>query len=79
MSTGLLITLVVIAAVVLGAVVVLTTARKTDVRGAGALSRETRQRDRAAKRDARDATRAAEQVVTQTTALACSSTARPSH
>ena len=70
MSTGLLITLVVIAAVVLGAVVVLTTARKTDVRGAGALSRETRQRDRAAKRDARDATRAAEQVVTQTTALA---------
>jgi len=38
MNTGLLITLVVIAVVVLGAVVVLTTARKTDVRGAGALS-----------------------------------------
>lgn len=70
MSTGLLITLVVIAAVVLGAVVVLTTARKTDVRGAGALSRETRQRDRAAKRDARDATRATEQMAAQTTALA---------
>ena len=70
MSTGLLITLVVIAVVVLGAVVVLTTARKTDVRGAGALSRETRQRDRAAKRDARDATRAAEQVTVQTTAIA---------
>ena len=70
MNTGLLITLVVIAVVVLGAVVVLTTARKTDVRGAGALSRETRQRDRAAKRDAREATRAAEHVTAQTTALA---------
>ena len=46
MSTGLVIAIVVIAAVVFGAIVVMTTARSTDVRGAGALSRETRSRDR---------------------------------
>lgn len=48
MSTGFLIAIVVIAAVVLGALVVLTTARSTDVRGAGALARETRKNDRKA-------------------------------
>ena len=48
MSTGLVIAIVVIAAVAFGAIVVLTTARSTDVRGAGALSRETRSRDRKA-------------------------------
>lgn len=48
MSTGFVIAIVVIAAVVFGAIVVLTTARSTDVRGAGALSRETRSRDRKA-------------------------------
>jgi len=46
MSTGIVITIVVIAAVVFGAIVVLTTARSSEVRGAGALSRETRSRDR---------------------------------
>lgn len=49
MNTGLLIAIVVVAAVVLGAIVVLTTARSTEVRGAGALSRETRSRDKKAK------------------------------
>lgn len=46
MSTGFVIAIVVVAAVVFGAIVVLTTARSTEVRGAGALSRETRKRDR---------------------------------
>ncbi|MEY2710990.1 MAG: hypothetical protein RL487_773 [Actinomycetota bacterium] len=46
MSTAAIIAIAAIAAVVLGAVVVVTTARQTDVRGAGALSRETRKRDR---------------------------------
>lgn len=46
MSTGTIIAIVVLAAIVLGAAVVLTTARSTDVRGAGALSRETRSRDK---------------------------------
>jgi cytochrome b6-f complex iron-sulfur subunit len=48
MSTAAIIAIVAIAAAVLGAVVVVTTARQTDVRGAGALSRETRKRDRKA-------------------------------
>ena len=48
MSTAAIIAIVAIAAVVLGAIVVVTTARQTDVRGAGALSRETRKRDRKA-------------------------------
>ena len=48
MSTAAIIAIVAIVAVVLGAVVVVTTARQTDVRGAGALSRETRKRDRKA-------------------------------
>jgi cytochrome b6-f complex iron-sulfur subunit len=46
MSTGLVIAIVVIAAIVFGAIVVLTTSRSTEVRGAGSLSRETRSRDR---------------------------------
>ena len=46
MSTGAIIAIVAVAALVLGALVVVTTARQTDVRGAGALSRETRKRDR---------------------------------
>lgn len=48
MSTGTIIAIVIIAAVVLGAIVVFTTVRSTDVRGAGALSRETRSRDKKA-------------------------------
>jgi hypothetical protein len=37
MSTGFVIAIVVIAAIAFGAIVVLTTARSTEVRGAGAL------------------------------------------
>jgi cytochrome b6-f complex iron-sulfur subunit len=48
MSTGFVIAIVVVAAVIFGAIVVLTTSRSTDVRGAGALSRETKSRDRKA-------------------------------
>jgi cytochrome b6-f complex iron-sulfur subunit len=48
MSTGTVIAIVAIAAVVLGAIVVMTTSRRTEVRGAGALSRETRKRDKKA-------------------------------
>jgi cytochrome b6-f complex iron-sulfur subunit len=48
MNTGLVIAIAAVAAVVFGAIVVVTTARSTDVRGAGALSRETRSRDRKA-------------------------------
>jgi cytochrome b6-f complex iron-sulfur subunit len=48
MSTGAIIAIVIAAVVVLGAIVVLTSARRTDVRGAGALSRETRKSDRKA-------------------------------
>jgi cytochrome b6-f complex iron-sulfur subunit len=46
MSPAVIIALAVAAIVVLAAVVLLTAARKSDVRGAGALSRETRRRDR---------------------------------
>lgn len=56
MSTGLVIAIVIIAAVVFGAIVVLTTARSTEVRGAGSLSRETRSRDRKANIGAESAT-----------------------
>lgn len=46
MSTGFVIAIVVIAAVVFGAIVILTTARTSEVRGVGSLSRETRSRDK---------------------------------
>jgi cytochrome b6-f complex iron-sulfur subunit len=46
MSPAVIIAIAVAAIVVLAAVVLLTAARKSDVRGAGALSRETRRRDR---------------------------------
>lgn len=46
MNSAAIIGIVVAAAVVLAAVVFLTAARRTDVRGAGALSRETRRRDK---------------------------------
>ena len=48
MNTGFVIAIVVIAAIVFGAIVVLTSSRSSEVRGAGALSRETRSRDRKA-------------------------------
>jgi len=46
MSAAVVIIIVVAAAVVLGAVGFVTAAKRSDVRGAGALSRETRRRDR---------------------------------
>jgi cytochrome b6-f complex iron-sulfur subunit len=49
MSTGIVIAIVVIAAIIFGLIVVLTTSRTTEVRGAGALSRETRSRNTQAK------------------------------
>jgi cytochrome b6-f complex iron-sulfur subunit len=45
MSTGIVIAIVVIAAIIFGLIVVLTTSRTSEVRGAGALSRETRSRN----------------------------------
>jgi cytochrome b6-f complex iron-sulfur subunit len=51
MSAGAVIAIVIAVVVVLGAVAFLTAARRTDVRGAGALSRETRKRDRDAEID----------------------------
>ena len=47
MSPAVIIVIAVAALVVLAAVVLLTAARRSDVRGAGALSRETRRRDKA--------------------------------
>jgi len=46
MSAAVVIVIVVAAAVLLGAVGFITAAKRSDVRGAGALSRETRRRDR---------------------------------
>ena len=45
MSTEIVIAIGVIAAIIFGLIVVLTTSRSSEVRGAGALSRETRSRD----------------------------------
>ena len=51
MSSSAIIAIAVAAIVLLAAVVLLTAARKSDVRGAGALSRETRRRDKDAEID----------------------------
>jgi cytochrome b6-f complex iron-sulfur subunit len=51
MSAALVIAIAVVAVVILGAIAFITTARRSDVRGAGALSRETRRRDRDAEVD----------------------------
>src|SRR4051812_14710102 len=51
MSTAAIITIAVVVVVVLGAIAFITAARRSDVRGAGALSRETRKRDRDAEID----------------------------
>jgi cytochrome b6-f complex iron-sulfur subunit len=61
MSTAAIIAIAIGVVVVLGAISFFTLARRSDVRGAGALSGETVQRDRAARRSA-------EPVATQTTA-----------
>ena len=51
MSTAAIITIAVVVIVVLAAIVLVTAARRADVRGAGALSRETRRRDKDAEID----------------------------
>jgi cytochrome b6-f complex iron-sulfur subunit len=61
MSTAAIIAIAIGVVVVLGAIAFFTLARRSDVRGAGALSGETVQRDKAARKHA-------EPVVTQTTA-----------
>jgi cytochrome b6-f complex iron-sulfur subunit len=61
MSTAAIIAIAIGVVVVLGAIAFFTLARRSDVRGAGALSGETVQRDKAARKSA-------EPVVTQTTA-----------
>ena len=75
MSQGTVIGIVVAVVAVLGAVVFLTAARRTDVRGAGALSRETRKRDKDSEVDlpvaptGRDIERAASASRTASTAV----------
>jgi cytochrome b6-f complex iron-sulfur subunit len=67
MSTPLIIALAVAAIVILGGLVFVTAARKSEVRGAGALSRETKKRDRGAVSAAAGATgRAYESAATST-------------
>src|SRR5689334_4005070 len=51
MSTAAIITIAVVVVLVLGAIAFITAARRSDVRGAGALSRETRKRDKDAEID----------------------------
>src|SRR3954449_12900134 len=51
MSSTAIIIIAVVVVVVLAAVAFITAARRSDVRGAGALSRETRKRDRDAEID----------------------------
>jgi cytochrome b6-f complex iron-sulfur subunit len=53
MSTAAVISIAVVAVVLLGAIALFTLARRTDVRGAGALSGETKDRDRAARAERR--------------------------
>lgn len=67
MSTTTLLTIAVAVIIVAGLAVVLTSARRSDVRGTGTLSRETRRRDRQAASAAR---REAERTVSSTTLVA---------
>ena len=64
MSTPLIIAIAVAAIVVLGGLVFVTAARKSDVRGAGALSRETKKRDKGAASAAAPSGRAFESAAT---------------
>jgi cytochrome b6-f complex iron-sulfur subunit len=59
MSSAAIIAVAIAVAVVLAAIVFVTTARRSDVRGAGALSSETRRRDEAARRARTEAEAAA--------------------
>ena len=67
MSSAAVITIAVVAIVVLAAIVLVTAARRADVRGAGALSRETRRRDKDADIDlpAAQTGRAVERAVSE--------------
>lgn len=67
MSTTTLLTIAVAVIIVAGLAVVLTSARRSDVRGTGTLSRETRRRD---KRAASAAGREAERAASSTTLVA---------
>ena len=62
MSSAAIIAIAVVAVVVLAAIVLVTAARRADVRGAGALSRETRRRDKDAEIDLPAGADAAAQV-----------------
>ena len=66
MSTPLIIAIAIAAIVVLGGLVFVTAARKSEVRGAGALSRETKKRDRGAAASAAPTGRAFEAAATST-------------
>jgi cytochrome b6-f complex iron-sulfur subunit len=83
MSSGVVIAIAVGAIIVLAAIVALTAARRTDVRGAGALSRETRKRDRDAEIDGpavetrQDVERAGAEARTGSVALATRSDQAP--
>lgn len=72
MSSSAIIAIAIGIVVVLGAIVLVTTARRTDVRGAGSLSGETRDRDEASRRARRDAEALA---VTETSDLTDTSSA----
>ena len=67
MSNAAIITIAVVVIIVLAAIVLVTAARRADVRGAGALSRETRRRDKDAEIDlpAAQTGRAVERAVSE--------------
>ena len=67
MSNAAIITIAVVVIVVLAAIVLVTAARRADVRGAGALSRDTRRRDKDADIDlpAAQTGRAVERAVSE--------------
>ena len=75
MSSAAIIAIAIGVAVVLAAIVFVTTARRSDVRGAGALSSETRRRDEAA----RHARVAAEATTSRADEAAPPGPASPSH
>ncbi len=70
MSTAAVIAIAIAAVVVLGAVSFLTLARRSDVRGAGALSGETVSRDKASRKDAKEYEAAATAAGARTAAVA---------
>src|SRR4051812_22518594 len=81
MSPALIISIAVVVLIVLAGIVLVTAARRADVRGAGALSRETRRRDKDADIDlpAAPTGRAVERAVSEArgTSLVAASTSEP--